>query len=438
MVRRLLGLALVLLAASAVAPEQGLVRLRAEFTPPTIYHGEETRCDFVLYVRGPSVEVEVVKFPEFRGYWKENLVLRQGVIPLPFGLYGSDAWNKIVIGSYRLSPMVGEKDLEISPMKLLVRMPGAPNGQAFEETILSDLGSGLKVKPLPPQPASHSGPRHSGAVGRFTLVTETPQVKFRTGEPALIRLSVHGFGNFEDVHELSLGWPESVRLLSRRAIVQGASPYQVKSFEFLIAVDESEDLDLPGPALTFFDPTRARYETAEGRPIHLFHEIKPESTAQAPSPLPPPEPRWTASSPLAREPLFWWPQALLFLGALGLAIRRGQEERRARRARDPRRLLAARGEKARSELEAGRLDRFLAEAAAIALESVQERAGIPHTGLRSRRILELAEAKLGAEAVAPARLLVAAHESHSYHPAHAGVEPREQLLAALDAILDAS
>ena len=61
-------------------------RFVTEFSKNPVYQGETVTAHFVLYAMEDRVEVEVAKFPEFRGFWSENTALRQGpmmLLPTP-------------------------------------------------------------------------------------------------------------------------------------------------------------------------------------------------------------------------------------------------------------------------------------------------------------------------------------------------------------------
>src|SRR5690606_27213740 len=96
------------------------VELRMEFTKDEIYEGEHVLCNFILSAESSGVEVEVAKFPEFRGFWSENLALRQGPLPLSPD-FERPGWNRTIIGSYLLTSMVGRENPEIVPMKLVLK-----------------------------------------------------------------------------------------------------------------------------------------------------------------------------------------------------------------------------------------------------------------------------------------------------------------------------
>src|SRR5688572_23613940 len=114
MVRTAYILLALSLALSARAEEK--FGFQTECLKPEIFVGESVTCSFVLISSDEVVDVEVAKFPEFRGFWSDNLALRQGPIPLMSGLWG-DGIRKGVVGTYSLIPML-DKEATIEPMKI--------------------------------------------------------------------------------------------------------------------------------------------------------------------------------------------------------------------------------------------------------------------------------------------------------------------------------
>ena len=127
----------------------GGMRFATELSKNKIYEGEQIQCHFVLYASDATLNVEVEKFPEFRGFWSENLALRQG----PLGLMPSEDSRyprKILIGTYAITPMVGHSGSRVTPMHIAIKpMFESP----LEEIVLDSEMPEFEIRPLPPLPA---------------------------------------------------------------------------------------------------------------------------------------------------------------------------------------------------------------------------------------------------------------------------------------------
>ncbi len=328
---------LLLLMVSVAAKAETKPGLRTECSNSRPFQGEVFTCSFVLYATDNRLEVEVAKFPEFRGFWSENIALRQGpvmLMPEP----RLPGLSRLVIGSYLLTPMWGKESPTIEPMRLVVRSLGMGSS---EQVFVSEPPA-LTFRPLPPVPPADK-PFFSGAVGAFVLRAEAPGAGFFPNEPILLRYFLTGSGNFAEVNALSLQLPDSVKLLSQRASLQGSGPFQTKIFEIALSVASVEGGEIPPVRLTFFNPQIGRFETTLTSPVRLQLLTRPTAPlVEEAIDFGPLEKEPNESVALWRQPLF----RLLNVGLLVLwaffFIHLWAKRVRERRARDPWRKIQAR------------------------------------------------------------------------------------------------
>lgn len=326
-----LGLVLLGVASTATASE----RFTLEFSKSVIYVGESVQANFVLYAREDALDVEVARFPQFRGFWSENMALRQGPMPLLRESFRSEL-RRAVIGTYVIVPMQGRDRHTIEPMKILVKpLFGRGASDAVALPFESERTS-LEIKPLPPFPATWTAAERNawkGLVGTVTLRADTPTVRFFSGEPTTLRYSVQGEANFAELRELPVPVPADVELLDQRVSLFGSGPLATKIFEITVVPRTDADVTVPPLRLPVFDPSIGSYEVLETEPVRLVREPKPLFTATggAAATLEK-EPRWKLVAPVWRSPVFLAAQAALaaMLATLGFF----EWRRRKRRARE--------------------------------------------------------------------------------------------------------
>jgi len=160
---------------------------RVETSKSKVFQGEQVVASFVLESQNEgAVEIEVMKFPEFRGFWSENLILRQGPVHL---MPVQDLKRKramALVGSYTLNSMMGIKTPRLEPMKILVK--------AFGQAPLALTSEGNFPPPmeLPAIPGNLKAYPFSGAVGDFSFQVNQTQVSFRKNQPFLVRAELQG------------------------------------------------------------------------------------------------------------------------------------------------------------------------------------------------------------------------------------------------------
>jgi hypothetical protein len=287
--------------------------LRTEFSKNPVYEGESVTVKFVLYGTSSFVEAEVAKFPEFRGFWTQNHVLRQGPLPLVpepgRPVPGTRSLNQALVGSYTITPMIGRRQTQIVPMKMILRSHDFFQNNSTEEgmEIWSDKEE-LQVIPLPPPPPQWSK-QFNGAVGSLSLMNENESVFFHADEPFSIRVSVRGTGNFADITELYFPISDRVQILSRRTFQDPTVP-PTKTFEFTLVVKGNEPMELPPIGLAFFNPFAKTFELAQAPGIRLEPQPSPKLEFV--------EPEWFGTPVLAEISSFDWKQSIAFWAAQAL------------------------------------------------------------------------------------------------------------------------
>lgn len=428
--------ALAFLAVSAHAAEAPQFDFRMEFSKREIFVGEQVLCNFVLYTPSELIDVEVAKFAEFRGFWKENLVLRQGPISTLFGLGRGP--NSATIGSYQLIPMVGAQERVFEPMKVVVRLPGMRRmeGSIPPEIALSQ-GPELKIKELPPPPSGTPWNRFGGAVGRFNSFSGDPVIPFQKREPSQLRLTLQGQGNFQEINQIVPNFPEGVSVISSKSYIVGNGIFGSKTFETVITVDRDKDFDLEPITFVYFDPEVERYQVLSTPPIRFVHQAATAEQMQAEGPLAlrPLHKTWKARKPIEASPWFWAGNLFAAVVALNLGL-----SRRRRRKTSPPRVSARKHRRqliARAELlaQSGEIKPFLSLAHELVVQSLRERAGLDQKGITAKRLLQLSKATLDIHTFQETVKIISTYEEVLFSPKAAPRIETESLVKALKRVV---
>ncbi len=318
----------LLLFSSLIFAETQGTTVQMEISKQEFFQGEQVIAQFFAVSDQPQVEVEVVKFPEFKGYWSENQALRQGPIPmmpvyqtsakpmLPVWgqkrMQGTPVKYKGLIGAYTLIPMIIKKEWVIEPMKVLVKgFSGQP-----DEVITHDIPP-YKILPLPPLPSVFQTNLFFNAVGNFSVEMPENEVGFRDNEAAGIRITLTGQGNFQEIDNVPLSLPAIVEPVSNRSFTQVHAGNGQKSFEWDVIVHSNEEFAIEESGFYFFNPQSKKYEFAKIPKLH-FTKLAPLPTLAPELSLQtrPIETQWTNAWDLKKNIFFWALQglALLLLG----------------------------------------------------------------------------------------------------------------------------
>lgn len=288
------------------------VEIHLELSKPQFFEGEPLTATFIAESNQEKmIEVEVVKFPEFRGFWSENTVLRQGPVHLSF-LARKNGKAGAVIGSYNLSSMMGYSSPSIEPIKVLVR------DQTQSTQVSSEKLTPVPL-PLPAIPASLKQFSFSGAVGVFITQLERTEIPYRPGQPFMLRAQLVGEGNFAEINQIPLNLPANIQLVSQSTFNDSQSGRLRKIYEWVLTTEDPQlgALDLGG--FLFFDPTLKKYQPLSFPKIsfRLIPEIKlPENKLNTDSIIIPPELPESPYVSLLHSSLFWLIHGLVLLCAV--------------------------------------------------------------------------------------------------------------------------
>jgi hypothetical protein len=416
------------------------VDFRVEFTKPEIYVGEQVMCNFVIYTPDEVLDVEVAKFPEFRGYWKENLALRQG--PISGMMTPGSREFKVVVGTYLVVPMLTRRESAIEPMKIVATNPSTRKveGSSPPEFVLSK-GELPKVLELPPITNEEDKKVFNGAVGQLTFYQGDTSIKYQRGEPALFRFVLTGQGNFPELNDLPLFLPPTMELISKRALTQGSGQFAAKSFEYTVNIKDDKDFSLPAFRYVYFDPNLRKYASIQ-TPSLQFQFIKtaePTEGSQTRTPvLELPQQKWTNRRPIQRALWFVMINAFLAIAVILVVGGRTFHLLRQRRQRDPKFQAKKKLIVALESLRAGHELEFLKLADELAAESIGRRLGVPgaHSFTRTQLVQEARRRGL-AELALCAEPIFEAYQNKAFSPIQSPATSHTELVGGLTKLVQA-
>jgi len=362
---------LLLFSILSFSETDGPFSFRVEFSKQKFFQGELVTANFIL--EAPSeraVEIEVMKFPEFRGFWSENLVLRQGPVHLMAIQDLKKRKAVALVGSYSLSSMLGMKSPKLEPMKILVKTFGEP---PLTLTSQGDFPNPAEPPPIP----KHLNPiPFSGAVGTFSFRVNQTQIPFRKNQPFLIRGELQGEGNFSEINTLPLSTPPEMTLISKSSFSEAVPGRSRKVFEWVLSTEKEVLGDWDPRAFLFFNPEKKSYQKISFPKIHfveLPETALPKNILRLGAISFAPEGQWKNQSFLKESSWLWVLQGLIGLSFLIRIIYVQITFHQERKKRDPhyrRKLLF---KKATSALKNQNWEEFLSSASTLARELVQEK-----------------------------------------------------------------
>ncbi len=403
-----------------------------------VFFGQKILCQFIISGSTDVVEVEVVKFPEFRGFWSENLSLRQGPIALVPVATPSGAKKQGLVGSYTISRMVDKKTSQIIPMKISVKkrtLSDAFYKDQGEPFFLFSQSIPFKMLPLPPIPSQLSQIPFIGAVGEFSIPQPELLVSYRIDEPTQLRISLQGHGNFSEINSLPLSLPENSEILSRRNFIQSSGDENIKTFEYSILLKNLPPESYSLGAFLFFDSNKKIYRTLHlpevkfsKAPLNLKENI---SSFQ----LPPPEKEWKSAFFLFKSFSFWAVQIVLLILSGFKLLKSWRDEKETKRRASHAFKREQMWNQALSAQQMGESEKFVKLATLICIDFLKEKCAPMKIRVSNyptqKQWVGLARVSLSPKELAPIEKLFEHYEAlYSPNPGPQPMEPLTQLLAS--------
>lgn len=235
----------------------------AEVDKSNVYKGEQITATWYLYTKAGVREIDTLKYPTLKGFWKEDIELATLLSFQPAELNGQQ-YNKALLASYALFPIESGK--------------AVIDAYRAKVTVLSGFGKGVTttknsteipilVKPLPPASADAI---FSGAVGEFQIKATSEATSVVAHQPFSIKVRVDGRGNAKQFELPNLQLPPNVELYDikkdSKFFKDGLS---YKEFEIFLIPREEGNIAIPAIATTVFNPKSEKYETLTTTPFEF-------------------------------------------------------------------------------------------------------------------------------------------------------------------------
>lgn len=275
------------------------ILLRAEVDKNRAYKGEQVVVSYYLYRRARVFNIQVDKFPELKGFLREELempvmgqrldterVLLDGV-PYDRSLLIRYAVYPLQEGKLKVDPLglkyhaysegAGMEDGE-DPLLNFFQQFSPRQGVARSEPVTIEVES----LPADGRPASFTG-----GVGDFNVTSAVDKYEVNANEALTLTVKVEGRGNLAAIGEPKVSWPNGVEYYDSKGQTKGGrGGVGEKIFEILLIPRVPGKVTLPALEFGFFDPEKKTYVTRSTDPIDvqvLSGRGAPAPTAGAPS-----------------------------------------------------------------------------------------------------------------------------------------------------------
>ncbi|MFO8234374.1 MAG: BatD family protein [Bacteroidales bacterium] len=261
------------------------------FDKKNVYREEPVVATIKLYSKLNIANLQNVKFPDFKGFYKEEIEtppLRQLKKENVNGeIYGTGVLKKYILFPQRS----GEITIDPFQVDCIVQQRVNRQSRSFfdeffgdNQTVKKSLSSEpveINVKPLPEDKPVY----FTGGVGDFQLEASLDQDQTETDEAVTLKVKISGTGNLKVIDMPVINFPPDLEFYDPKvstdikASESGISG--VKEYEYPVVPRHEGTYQIPSLRFAYFDLSEERYKTLSTGPMEL-HALKGEGEERAP------------------------------------------------------------------------------------------------------------------------------------------------------------
>jgi hypothetical protein len=261
--------------------------IQADSDKKEAYVGEQVTVSWYLYTRGQIRDLDTLKYPSLKGFWKEDLEIATHLNFVEEMVNGIP-YKKALLASFALFPIKdGTSIIDSYTAKCSVIMSvdafsGLGFGKAYSYTKTS-LPSKILVKPLPNEgrPADFTG-----AVGDFQVSAAVEEKNPVANQPFAFKIRFEGRGNAKLIDIPPFQPPQGLEVYDTQKDAKFfKSGTSYKDFSIMLVPRAEGDYTIPPVSTSIFDPVSKRYVTKSTEAVHVHvgkGEARPDKDPSVP------------------------------------------------------------------------------------------------------------------------------------------------------------
>ncbi len=245
--------------------------IQVETDKTEAYVGEQVTVSFFLYTTGMIRDLDTLKYPSLKGFWKEDIEI---ATHLNFQQEVIDGvpYKKALLASFALFPIKeGSATVDSYQAKCTVIPGGDPfgalgMGRAYTFTKTSAPVK-IKVKAVPVEGRPDN---FSGAVGDFQVTARVDDNSVVAGQPFPLKIRFEGRGNAKLIDIPPFQVPEGMELYDTQKEAKffnwGTS---FKEFTLQLIPRRDGEFVIPSVATSMFDPVSKKFVSRATEPLRV-------------------------------------------------------------------------------------------------------------------------------------------------------------------------
>jgi hypothetical protein len=247
--------------------------IQVDLDKTDVFVGEQVTASWYLYTRGQIRDLDTLKYPSLRGFWKEDIELATQ-LNFTSEVVNGIPYKKALLASFALFPIkegvatVDPYQAKCTVVPMIDSFGGAFGmGKAYTFT-KSSMPVKVTVRPLPTEGRPTD---FTGAVGSFDVTTRVEDKNIVENQPFTLKVRFEGQGNAKLIEQPPFQPPEGLEIYDSqneaRFFRTGTS---FKEFNILLIPRREGEFTIPGFSTSVFDPKERKYVVKTTNPIRVI------------------------------------------------------------------------------------------------------------------------------------------------------------------------
>ncbi len=223
------------------------------------YVGEQVTATWYLYTRGQVLDLDTLKYPDLKGFWKEDIEIathlnfRQAVL-------NGIPYRKALLASYALFP-IKEGGATIDPYRAKATIIGGGSSAFSFSRRRSSTHQSKQVQiMIKPLPEAGKPVNFSGGVGDFKIRGELADKTVVSGQPFEFNIRFDGSGLAKRIDSPKLELPQGVEVYDKKSETRFfKTGRSYKEFKYLLIPRNEGEVVMPPTKVSIFHPETGLY-----------------------------------------------------------------------------------------------------------------------------------------------------------------------------------
>lgn len=246
--------------------------IQVESDKTEAYVGEQITVSWYLYTRGAIRDLDTLKYPSLRGFWKEDIEIATHLNFVDEVVNGLP-YKKALLASFALFPIkegtstIDSYTAKCTVIPMIDALGGLSLGKPYAYT-KSSLPIKVTVKPLPTEGRPQD---FSGAVGDFQVTARAEDANIVSNQPFTLKIRFEGRGNAKLIEMPPFQPPEGLELYDTQKdskFFRTGTSY--KDFSVLLIPRREGEFTIPSIAVSIFDPQTKKYISKATDPVRIL------------------------------------------------------------------------------------------------------------------------------------------------------------------------